>query len=263
MSKTFGIKKLLKFCAPILLVGVITIPLTLTSCAPVYKSSWKEIDLSNVDNDKTLGDLKNSSTSLEKLLNGNKKIHDGNYIIFFGSNTVSSSNLFFTGVDNNIVDPDPSDYSLTNSQFWQCLTAASAIYNGGVDFGIYLYMDYEDNSSYNSLPYKPNSTISYDTTWTADDVSAYEALPGVDDDQTDVVEGEYIRQDKSAKKMRSLISFCSTLFGSDYFASDSSSLPYCLIWKDGVPQVDTFKQVTNASDFYNDFLDLFINSSDD
>lgn len=259
MSKHLSLKKFFRISAPIALFGVASIPLSLvlTSCAPCDANLWRSVDLTNVANQTNFKSLAKSKQDFETLINGTKKVYDGNYIIIFGTNTSPNSNKFFTGKTSGkdgveYYYNNDTIYPFNDGQFKYCLDNAAKVYNNDVQFGLFLDFDIETpaDAKKNPLNQDPKA-FSYK--WTADDQATYTKACG-DDDQDEVVENHYARNDDSAKNMRETLDFMKKLFGDKFTASDASALPYGVAWKDGKPQ--KFSTILTQENF-QDFLNLY------
>lgn len=262
-------KKIISFFT-ILTSGVALATLTLysTSCAHVAKDNYKEFDFSVANAPSNFNQLKSASANMTSIINGNKKYHNGNYILIIGSEANKNSNKFFAGgsASGYVNYTDNNEFS--KGVLIQNFNDLKA-HQKEVDFGILCTIDtvrYHDIKDLPETLSHPREYVPYYEKWTADDVNYVKKEPTKSAHpkwEKIIKEGEYIRNDKSAKKMRALISYLKTLFTDEIFklkneSDDNSNLPFALVYKKGVPQKDYIKGLS-TSDPYKDINNIIQN----
>jgi len=242
-------KKIFKLLLPLSSSAVILPAITMTSCAPVYADSLKEVSFKGGTISDNFSKCTNLNRNLNDLICGDKSFHDGNYMLIIGSECSSTSNDFFSS--NPKFEQVHSNYSkehaFVGSTFYTAMEVFAPL---SVDFGVVLYNDIESLATANQDKLYPNCELyrSFDYKWSSDDVKRAEDMKINTEDNKVIVEGEYARNDDSAKSMRDLLVYLQTIYTADIFtATGSGNLPYTIVWKEGVPQKDYFKQISSSS----------------
>ena len=266
-------KRIFKLLLPLSSAAIVAPVVMTTSCAPTYNESMYEVSFNSGKVATSLQECNKLNISFEDLICGTKNFHSGNYMIILGSECSEQSNYLFSE------DPKFSkthyDYAQTNafehSSFYKAINKDSYL-NASVDFGIVLYIDIEVAETAGKDLLRPSEDPAgvtyrtFDKKWDANDVKEAKDREINTDDKEVIVEGEYARKDKSATKMRDLLSYLKSIFTSSSEKDDkkfkcdgSSNMPYGLVWKEGVPQ--QFKQIITsegpADDFFNNVMDLW------
>ncbi|MBP5256933.1 MAG: hypothetical protein J6Y96_01105 [Mycoplasma sp.] len=241
-----------------------------TSCTPSYRDSIHEVKFNKNDENpvsKSLGECSTLKKSLQDLICGTKKFHSGNYMLIFGSECSQSSNKFFSG--EPLVKKTHDDYfrpdAFVNSIFYNSVKKPQ-FYNASVDFGLVLYIDIESEKTANKDLLRPNSATyrKFDEKWSGDDVKEAEDREINTKKKEVIVEGEYKRKDKSAVTMRKLLDYLTKMFTPEVFSCKSSEdLPYCLVWKDGIPSKDNSKKISgdnslSIEEYFDNVLNFWI-----
>lgn len=244
-------RKIYKLLLPLSSSAIILPAVTMTSCAPVYKSSLKQV----VFKDDTVSDSFNNcadvNRNLDDLICGDKSFHGGNYMLIIGSECSDTSNRFFSS--NPRYEQTHSDYSkdhaFVGSTFYTALELFKPLHKD-VDFGIVLYLDTESLTIANQDKLRQNQELyrPFDYKWTDSDVTEAENQDINTKDKKVIVKGEYARNDDSAKSMRNLLIYLQTIYTAGVFAATSSiDLAYTIVWKEGVPQAEYFKPIDQSS----------------
>ena len=257
-------KKICRFL-PLLTVACASPALTLlSSCAPIYSESFREIDFSK-DTINNLNDTKKANANFEKLLLGDKSYHNGNYIIVFGAEVSKESNKYFCS--GYYQENESNDYFDTNlnvlagSAFASDYASAKAIHDD-FDFGLNLYIDHETQEVANQLKdYWKDGKVSFLQNWSSEQKE--EAQKAKDNRKIDVdqkynsnkemyeamIRQDYVRQDEEAIKYRELITYIQTLYTKDVFKLQTTAeMPYAMVWLKGVPQKDKFVSLKTSEE---------------
>lgn len=246
---------------------LITIPLFLStsSCSIVEHGYFRELDFNGVK-PKSVVDLKIPNFSIEKILNGTKKYHNGNYALIFGCEAIKYSNLFFTGPSSgkyhDYFDSTQFSNGVLSKNFDELKN-----YHSQVDFGILCVFDFIKEENVKNLPttnnYHGDRGVPYSQVWTSEDEEFVnkEPIKSLHPNWKDIVKKDkFIREDSSAINMRSVIEHIKTLFSSDIFklsnssSADEANFPYAMVWKDGIPQKSYFSTYKNYDDLVNKLI---------
>ncbi len=263
-------KKIWKFLPLLASFAGIVPAIALTSCSTKSENILREFDLSNPKLDKsaikTINDVKPSDLALYDLMMGGKNIHHGNYIVILASQMSNASNKFLCSAG----DPDLGyfDYfdnkdqpSVFNDEILTNIVNA-AHRQSDKDFGIYLAMDIEPKDLYeHNRPGPLEEPYAYDYKWTDSDI---DRIGKLDDDMKEKYKdqvGKYARNDTYATQMRDFISTATSIFTADKFkVSDSGSMPFAMVWKDGVPRIEKhFHKIDLARNDADNNLEAYIN----
>ncbi len=273
------------------LLSILATPLVIlptsfiTSCSVIDTNNFRVFDFSKNLPINFYG-INNPSISFKELIYGSKKCYDGNYIVIFGSNANwdKSKNVNTNNANKIFVNPIMSgnlyvDYSIDNlfteSEFsseYQTLQDWT-VDNDATKFGVFMYFDILTKKAIQNDPFAKhqesdglaNHGYSYDSKWTSEDVKLAEDI-GINNVKKEievVKEGEYVRKDQSAVKMRDTINYLSHIFGDKFNLKEITNMPYALVWKDGAPIFDSFKQISKAEDITSLIRETFIDKQDD
>lgn len=210
-------KQIFKLLLPLSSAAIVAPVVMTTSCAPIYNESMYELSFNNGKVATSLQECNKLNISFEDLICGTKKFHSGNYMLILGSECSEQSNYLFSNAPK--VSKTHYDYVSTNafmySAFYKAINKDSYL-NASVDFGIVLYIDIETIETANKDLLRPNNELyrSFDKKWNANDVKEAKDRGINTDDKKVIVEGEYARKDKSATKMRDLLSYLKSVFTS-------------------------------------------------
>ena len=263
-------KFLLSFCSTISITPVVIS----TSCTPSYKNSIYEVKFNENDEDPvstSLSECLTLNVSLQDLICGTKKFHSGNYMLILGSECSEESNEFFSSDPKFKKTHD--DYFRPNafkdSVFYNCIKKPQ-FYKASVDFGLVLYIDIESALIANKDLLRPGfeNYRKFDEKWSDEDVKEAEDKNINTKKKEVIVAGKYARNDKSAVTMRKLLDYLTKMFTTDIFSCASSgNLPYCLVWKEGVPSKENSKQISNSKsssseEYFDDVLKFWTEKED-
>lgn len=257
-------KKLFKMISPFACLTAASVPLciTLTSCSASAGglkalNVAQSAELPTSLNSKTFTD---SSADIIQLLNGDKNYHEGNYCIILGSNTSQTSNKWFCGAKGGTDGKHYENYSVDNafqgSQFLDSYELIQA-YAKNNDCAMLTYLDIQTSADTKFYETVGEKYFPFDYKWTDQQQKDAEKWDEEHDTNLGIVKDHYARDDKSAKDMRSLVSLLHTLFGDTCKDITSEKLPFLMVWKKGVPQKDSFIQLTNQTNFADKVIEVW------
>ena len=203
--------------------------------------------------------FKNSSTSLTKLLNGDKNYHNGNYCIILGSNVSANSNSWFCGkkgIDANYSRDYYQENIFNGSSFIRAYELVQA-YAKNNNCAMLTYFDIETASEGNKCPTIGETLFPFDYKWTEQQEKDAEKWNDDYDTNYKIKKNHYARNDKSAKDMRSLVKLLHTLFGDTCKDISAEKLPFLMVWKKGVPQKSSFVQLNESTDFNEKVINVW------
>ena len=153
-------RKIYKLLLPLSSSAIILPAVTMTSCAPVYKSSLKQAVFKDDTVSDSFNNCANVNRNLDDLICGDKSFHGGNYMLIIGSECSATSNQFFSS--NPLFEQTHSDYSkdhaFVGSTFYTALEIFKPLHKD-VDFGIVLYLDTESLAIANQDKLRQNQEL--------------------------------------------------------------------------------------------------------
>lgn len=244
MKKTLFIKKLgLGLAAT---AAVVPLAISATACSDTKAVTVRYISYDTLREKQSLGECAKGHFNKDKLLLGSKKFFNGNYILFIGSNAYdtevvehqvkySTTQQFFAGSDDS---RKVSNWfgSLYNDSIWgQEMTRTNSIVtNIDVDFGFVTFIDdfdftfHDDNGHEFFVADRSSGSINLISNigpfdiWKKTDglltqTREYNKMHFSDegyewDEDKEISEDDYIRQDDQAKAYRALINRAAALF---------------------------------------------------